>query len=201
MRYTGPQTRINRQYKYPIFPVGKADERKDYLPGIHGPRLRRKVGEYALGLIEKQKLRYLFGLTESQLRLTFERAKKIKGVTGHILLQRLEMRIDSVIYNLGFAKTRRAARQLVSHGHVRVNNRRMDIASYQCKPGDEVHLKDKMSSRQLVTRCLDETQCRPIPPWMTAIPESLKGVVNRLPVRDEMVKGIDEQKIIEFYRR
>jgi small subunit ribosomal protein S4 len=201
MRYTGPTTRINRKYKQAIFPLTKAYERKPYLPGIHGPKLRRKVNDYSTGLNEKQKLRFMFGLTESQLRLTFERAKKMKGVTGHVLLQLLETRLDSVVYSLGFAKTRKAARQLVFHGHVRVNGKKVNIPSRTCKPGDEIHVKEKITSRQLVTRCLDETQFRATPPWMTVIPESLKGIVNRLPVRDEMVKDIDDQRIIEFYRR
>ena len=159
-RYTGPTTRINRRFGQAIFPPNKAFERKPHLPGIHGPRLRRKVSDFSLGLNEKQKLRYMFGLTEKQFRLTFDRAKKQRGVTGELFLQLLETRLDSVIYSLGMARTRGAARQFVNHGHIRVNGHKVDIPSFEVKAGDVIEVRDRTSSRQLATRCLEDSQYR-----------------------------------------
>ena len=150
-RYTGPKTKISRRYGVPIFGSSKSLERKNYPPGMHGPRgSRRKQSEYAIALGEKQKLRYQYGLLERQFRRIFENALRKRGVTGETLLQLLETRIDNVVFRLGLANTRSAARQLVSHGHVMVNGRRVNIASYNVKPGDEVTIKDKPKSRQLV---------------------------------------------------
>ena len=137
-RYTGPTTKINRRFGMALFPENKAMQKKPYIPGQHGPHLRRRVTDYSMGLNEKQKLRFMFGLSEKQFRLTFERAKKVRGVTGEIFMQMLETRLDNVIYSLGFARTRKAARQFVTHGHVQVNGKKVDIASYACKPGDVV---------------------------------------------------------------
>ena len=134
-RYTGPTTRINRRFGQAIFAPTKAYERKPHPPGQHGPRLRRKLSDYAIGLNEKQKLRFMYGMTEKQFRLTFEKAKNTRGVTGEIFLQMLECRLDSVIYRLGFAKSRAAARQFVSHGHIVVNGTKTDIASFMVKEG------------------------------------------------------------------
>ena len=120
-RYTGPTTRISRRFGQPIFGATKAFEKRTYPPGQHGPKLRRKLSEYAVGLNEKQKLRYIYGLLERQFRRVFENAKRERGVTGERFLQLLETRLDSVVYLLGFAKSRAAARQFVNHGHVRVN--------------------------------------------------------------------------------
>ena len=119
-RYTGPTTKINRRFGMALFPENKAMQKKPYIPGQHGPHLRRRVTDYSMGLNEKQKLRFMFGLSEKQFRLTFERAKKVRGVTGEIFMQMLETRLDNVIYSLGFARTRKAARQFVTHGHVQV---------------------------------------------------------------------------------
>jgi len=201
MRYTGPTTRINRRFKMGIFPISKAYERKPYLPGIHGAHLKRRVSDYSLGLCEKQKLRFMFGLSESQFHLTFEKAKSARGVTGEVFLRLLECRLDNVVYSMGFAKTRRAARQLVGHGHIRVNGRKVDIPSYSCCPGDVISVSEKLSSRQLAIRSLDESQGRLCPSWLTVQSEDLKGTVDRLPVREEMVQDIDEQLIVEYYSR
>ena len=200
-RYTGPTTRINRKFGMAIFPPSKAFERKPYLPGQHGPRLRRKLSEYALGLQEKQKLRYLFGLQERQFRRTFDAAKAQRGKTGETFLQMLETRLDSVIYHLGFAKTRRQSRQFVNHGHVRVNGHKFDISSYQLKPGDEIEIKTGTASRQQATRAMEESRARPVPTWLTRYDDALRAVVNRLPAREEMESGINEQLIVEFYSR
>src|SRR5207245_8758184 len=138
-RYTGPKTKISRRFGVPIFGPSKALERKNYSPGIHGPKgSRRKQSDYAIALGEKQKLRYQYGLLERQFRRYFQTALTKRGVTGEILLQLLETRLDNVIYRLGFANSRAGARQIVSHGHVTVNGRKVDIASYNVKPGDKI---------------------------------------------------------------
>ena len=200
-RYTGPTTRINRRFGMAIFPPNAAFERKPHPPGIHGPRLRRKVTDYALGLNEKQKLRYLYGLNEKQFRLTFARAKRRRGITGQIFLQLLESRLDSVIYSLGFAKTRRQARQFVAHGHVLVNNHKLDIPSAQVSPGDEIEVKASTSSRQLATRAMEDSRMRTIPLWLTRYDDTLKAAVNRAPTDDDIETGINVQLIVEFYSR
>jgi small subunit ribosomal protein S4 len=200
-RYTGPSTRISRRFGQPIFGPSKALEKRNFPPGIHGPRTRRKNSEYALGLMEKQKLRYMYGLLERQFRRVFAMAKRERGVTGERFMQLLETRLDSVVYLLGFARTRRAARQFVNHGHVRVNGRKVDIPSFQCKAGDEISLKDSPNARQLATRCMEETRVRNVPPWLARQDDALRGVVTRLPVRDEMDPSINDQLIVEFYSR
>ncbi len=200
-RYTGPTTRINRRFGEAIFPPNKAFERKPHPPGMHGPRMRRKISDYSLALKEKQKLRYTYGLTEKQFRLTFERAKRKRGITGDIFLQMLETRLDNVVYLLGFAKTRRQSRQFVGHGHIKVNGHKVDISSFQVSPGDEIEVKASTSSRQLATRSLDETRMRTAPAWMTRHEDSLRAEVNRMPTREEIEPGINEQLIVEFYSR
>ena len=200
-RYTGPTTRLSRRFSQPLLGSIKAYERRTYPPGQHGPKLRRKLSEYAVGLAEKQKLRYIYGLLERQFRRVFAIAKRERGVTGERFLQLLETRIDSVIYLLGFAKTRAAARQMVNHGHIRVNGRKVDIASYNILPGDEIEIKNTPTSRQIATRNLEENKARNIPGWLTRDDEALKATMSRLPNRDEMEPGINEQLIVEFYSR
>lgn len=200
-RYTGPTTRINRRFGMAIFPPNKAFERKKYLPGVHGPRLRRKTSDYSIGLNEKQKLRYTFGLTEKQFRLTFKEAKQSLGVTGEEFLRLLEIRLDNVVYRLGMGRTRSAARQLVSHGHIKVNGHKVDIASYRVAPGDVVEVRERSSSRQLATRYLEENQMREVPAWLVVDSESLRGTVNRLPETEEMEQGFNLQVIVEYYSR
>src|SRR5579862_1563691 len=134
-RYTGPKTKISRRFGVPIFGPAKAMERKNYPPGMHGPKgSRRKQSEYAVALAEKQKLRYQYGLLERQFRRYFQTARNRRGVTGETLLQLLETRLDNVVYRLGFANSRNAARQMVSHGHVAVNGRKVNVSSYTCRP-------------------------------------------------------------------
>lgn len=200
-RYTGPTTRINRRFSQAIFAPTKAFERKPHPPGQHGPRLRRKLSEYAIGLNEKQKLRFMYGMTEKQFRLTFEKAKNTRGVTGEIFLQMLECRLDSVIYRLGFAKSRAAARQFVAHGHIAVNGKKTDIPSFMVSEGDEVEVRERTSSRQLATRCLEESQARTVPEWLTLNTDSLKATVNRVPSSDETENTINVQLIVEYYSR
>jgi small subunit ribosomal protein S4 len=200
-RYTGPTTRLSRRFSQPLFGSTKAYEKRTYPPGQHGPKLRRKLSEYAVGLNEKQKLRYIYGLLERQFRRVFAKAKRSRGVTGEVFLQLLETRLDSVVYLLGFAKSRAAARQIVNHGHVRVNGHKVDIASYNVLPGDEIEIKNAPTSRQIATRNLEETKARNVPGWLTRNDETLKATMTRLPNRDEMEPGINEQLIVEFYSR
>ena len=200
-RYTGPTTRINRRFSQAIFAPTKAFERKPHLPGQHGPRLRRKLSDYAIGLNEKQKLRYMYGMTEKQFRLTFERAKSKRGVTGEIFLQMLECRLDNVVYRLGLAKSRAAARQFVGHGHIVVNGKKTDIASFSVKEGDEIEVRERTSSRQLATQSLEGSQARIVPEWLNLNIDSLKATVNRIPSVDETEQSINVQLIVEYYSR
>jgi small subunit ribosomal protein S4 len=200
-RYIGPKTRLSRRFGQYILGSGKALERRNYPPGVHGPKSRRKYSEYAVGLNEKQKLRYTYGLLERQFRRTFEAAKRERGVTGERFLQLLESRLDSVIYLLGLAKTRAAARQFVNHGHIRVNGHKLDIASYSVQPGDEIEVKNTPASRQIATRNLEDNRIRNVPGWLTLNGEQFKAIVVRLPTREEMDQTINEQLIVEFYSR
>jgi small subunit ribosomal protein S4 len=200
-RYIGPSTRISRRFGQFIIGSGKAFERRNFPPGQHGPKSRRKMSEYAVGLNEKQKARYIYGLLERQFRRVFAVAKQERGITGERFLQLLETRLDSVIYHLGFTKTRAAARQFVNHGHVRVNGHKVDISSFNVKPGDEVEVKPAASSRQIATRGIEENRLRNVPGWLSLNAENLKATVVRLPVRDEMEPSINEQLIVEYYSR
>lgn len=201
-RYTGPKTKVARRYGVPLFGPSKSLERKNYPPGMHGPKgSRRKQSDYAIALGEKQKLRYQYGLLERQFRRIFQSALRKRGVTGETLLQLLETRIDNIVFRLGFANTRSAARQLVGHGHVQVNGRTVNISSYNVKAGDEITIKDKPKSRQLAARNLELTQIVPVPDWMTVDRDNFKGTVARIPLRDEMQPMVNEQLIVELYSR
>jgi small subunit ribosomal protein S4 len=180
----------------------KVLERKAYGPGQHGPRgMRKKLSDYALALAEKQKLRYQYGVLERQFRRYFEEASSRRGVTGVILLQLLETRLDNIVYRLGFANTRSAARQMVSHGHVEVNGRRMNVASANLRPGDVVKVKERAQSRGLAARFLDLTQIHPVPDWLTLNKEAYTGTMNRLPTREEIQPIVNEQLVVELYSR
>lgn len=200
-RYTGPTTKINRRFGMPIFAETKAMKKKPYIPGQHGPRLRRRVTDYSMGLNEKQKLRYMFGLSEKQFRLTFERAKRQRGVTGEIFMRLLELRLDNIVYQLGFARSRAAARQFVNHGHVQVNGKKVDIPSFSCQPGDVIEVRERTSSRQLAQSSLDALQLRAASAWLERVDDAFKGTVSRLPIREEMDQTINDQLIVEFYSR
>jgi small subunit ribosomal protein S4 len=177
-------------------------ERKNYPPGMHGPKgSRRKQSDYAIALAEKQKLRYQYGLLERQFRRYFQTALTRRGVTGETLLQLLETRLDNIVYRLGFANSRAAARQMVSHGHVSVNGRKVNVSSYTCRPGDTVVIKDKPGSRRLAARNLELTQIAPIPDWLTVDKEGFSGNIARIPTRDEIAPIVNEQLIVELYSR
>jgi len=200
-RYTGPTTRINRRFGMAIFPANKSFERRTYPPGQHGPSFRRKVSDYGAGLLEKQKLRMMYGLTEKQFRNLFQKAKRKQGITGDNFLSYLETRLDNVVYRLGFAKTRKSARQFVNHGHLLINGNKVDIPSYQVSVGDDITVREKTSSRQVATRNLDGSQYNNTPPWLEVKADSLQGTVSRMPQSDELEQSINVQLVVEFYSR
>src|SRR3974377_557602 len=184
-RYTGPRVRISRRFGLPIFGPSKYLERRNYGPGVHGPKSRRKHTDYGLGLIEKQKLRYFYGLMERQFRGVYEKARKRRGVTGEQMLQILETRLDNMVYHLGFANTRAAARQMVSHGHIRVNARKVSVPSYALRVNNSIEDKDNRVSVQLATKNLETAASRAVPDWLQLKKDEFKGVVMRIPTRDE----------------
>jgi small subunit ribosomal protein S4 len=200
-RYTGPRVRISRRFGVPIFGPTKYLERRNYGPGVHGPKSRRKATEYGLGLIEKQKLKYYYGLLERQFRRVYEKALRRRGVTGEQMLQILETRLDNVVFHLGFANTRAAARQMVTHGHVVVNGRKASIPSYGLKVNDVVGVKGNNVARQLATKNLEVSASRSVPDWLSLNKEELKGTVMRIPTRDEIQPIANEQAVVEFYSR
>ena len=168
---------------------------------MHGPKSRRKNTDYALGLIEKQKLRYYYGLLERQFRGVYERALKRRGVTGETMLQILELRLDNVMFHLGFGNTRAGARQLVAHGHVKVNGRKVDVPSCALKLNDIVEVRDSSVSRQMATRSLEASTSRSVPDWLSLNRDAFKGTVLRIPTRDEIQPIANEQAVVEFYSR
>lgn len=201
-RYTGPRTRISRRFGVPLFGSNKSLERRNFPPGQHGIRAgRKKKSEYSVALGEKQKLRFQYGVLEKQFRGYYEEAARRRGITGEIILQLLELRLDNVCYRLGFGNTRQSARQLVNHGHVLVNGKVVDIASYECKAGDVIKLGAKPSSQQLGLRMLDLTQAVPLVDWLTLDRSNLVGTISRVPERSDVDPMVNEQLIVELYSR
>lgn len=201
-RYTGPREKIARRFGVALFGPSKALETRNFPPGQHGVRnARRKNSDYAVALIEKQKLRFQYGVLEKQFRRFFAEAQRRKGVTGENLLQLLEQRLDNVVYRMGFANTRFASRQLVSHRHITVNGKIVNIASYQVKAGDVVAAKQTPRSQQLVGRFLEMTQGNPVPDWMTVDRDKMSGTIHRSPIRDEINPIANEQLVVELYSR
>jgi small subunit ribosomal protein S4 len=200
-RYTGPRTRISRRFGVPIFGPSKYLERRNYGPGVHGPKSRRKLTDYALGLVEKQKFRYYYGLLERQFRGVYEKALRRRGVTGETMLQILETRLDNVVYQLGFASTRPAARQMVTHGHIRVNGRKVNVASANLKVNDAIEVKDSNVSRQMALKHLEASTSRAVPDWLSLNKDALKATLVRIPTREEIQPIANEQAVVEFYSR
>lgn len=200
-RYTGPRVRISRRLGVPIFGSSKYLERRPYPPGVHGPKSRRKNSDYAVGLLEKQKLRYFYGLQERQFRNVYERALRMRGVTGEKMLQILETRLDNVVYQAGFGTTRPAARQLVSHGHVRVNGRKVNVPSFVVKVGDVIEVKDHAKSKSVARKSVEASTARVVPDWVSVDREGLKASLLRVPTRDEINPVANEQAVVEFYSR
>jgi len=200
-RYTGPRTRLSRRFGVPLFGPDKYLERRNYGPGVHGPKSRRKHTDYGLGLIEKQKLRHFYGLMERQFRGVYERALRRRGVTGEQMLQILETRLDNVVYHLGFAITRAASRQMVSHGHIKVNGRKVNVPSYALKVNDVIEVRDHNVTRQLATKNLELSTSKVVPDWLSLNKDAFKGTVMRIPTRDEIQPVANEQAVVEFYSR
>ena len=189
-RYTGPREKIARRFGVALFGPSKALELRNFPPGQHGVRnARRKVSEYGVALAEKQ------------IRRFFAEAQRRKGVTGENLLQLLELRLDNVVFRMGFANTRFASRQLVSHRHITVNGKVVNIASYQVKPGDVVAAKTSPKSQQLIGRFLEMTLGTPAQDWMTVDRDKMSGTVNRPPIREEINPIANEQLVVELYSR
>ncbi|WNJ16542.1 30S ribosomal protein S4 [Pontibacter sp. G13] len=196
-RYRGPKGKIDRKFKEPIFGSSKVLDRRKSQPGQHGRR-RKKVSEYATQLAEKQKTKFIYGLLEKQFRNTFKRAARKSGVTGTVFLQLLESRLDNSIFRMGFAPTRRAARQLVSHKHVMVNGVVTNIASFQLRPGDEVTIREKSRNLEVVNRSLGTGQRFS---WLDVQADQYKGIFQTLPEREEIPEKINEQLIVELYSK
>lgn len=201
-RYTGPKTKVSRRYGVLIHGSPKAFENKNYPPGQHGPKgSRRKLSDYALALAEKQKLRFQYGVLERQFRRYFQLASSKRGVTGEILLQLLETRLDNVVQKMGFAKTLRAARQMVAHGHVAVNGRKTTASSMNVKPGDTITIKQGERSKRLAAKFLDQTSALTPPEWLLVDKDNQSGSVVRIPTRDDINPIVNEQLVVELYSR
>lgn len=200
-RYTGPRSKISRRFSTPIFGPCKALDRRNYPPGIHGNKGRRKQSDYAVALGEKQKFKYMYGVMERQFRRYYQLALKRKGITGENLLQLLELRLDNVVFRLGFSTTRRFARQMVNHGHIRVNEKKVTISSYECKPGDVIEVRDHSKSRQMATNSLEASQIQPVPDWLSLQKDVFKGTVARVPTHEDIAPVANEQLVVELYSK
>ena len=200
-RYTGPRSKVSRRFGVPIYGPSKALENRPFPPGFHGAKSRRKQSEYGVAMGEKQKLKHMYGVLEKQFRRYYETALQRRGITGETLLQLLETRLDNIVFRLGFATTRRLARQLVTHGHIRVNGRRVNIASYNCRQGDVVEVRDVPKSRRLATNSLEASQLNPAPDWLTLDKDTFKGTVARIPTREEIAPIVNERLVVELYSR
>ncbi len=196
-RYRGPKTKIARRFREPIFGPSKALERKKYGPGQHGRGRRGKPSQYAIQLMEKQKAKYTYGLLEKQFRNLFIKASRKKGVTGEIFLQLLESRLDNTVFRLGFAPTRRAARQLVGHKHIKVNGRIMNIASHLLRPGDVVEVREKSKSLEVIQQNAGRQSWN----WLNIDASNLKGTFVQYPSREDIPENIKESLIVELYSK
>ena len=197
-RYTGPKTKIARKFGEPIFGPDKVLQKRNFPPGQHGQNRRRKTSEYGIQLREKQKAKYTYGVLEKQFRNLFEKASSMKGITGEILLQLLESRLDNVVYRLGVAPTRAAARQLVLHRHVTVNGAVVNIPSYQVKAGDVVGVREKSKSLEVIADALagfNHTKY----PWIEWDETVKAGKFLHVPAREDIPENIKEQLIVELY--
>lgn len=200
-RYTGPRVRISRRFGVPIFGESKYLERRNYPPGVHGPKSRRKVSDYSVGLNEKQKLRYYYGLQEKQFRNVYKKALAARGVTGESMLRILETRLDNVVYLAGFALTKAAARQLVAHGHVTVNERKVDIPSFSVDVNCTIGVKPIARSKQLISKGFEGSVSRPTPNWLLVDREQFRVKVIRMPAKEDIISIANEQSVVEFYSR
>ena len=199
-RYTGPKTKISRKFGEPSFGPDKSFDKKNYPPGQHGPNKRRqKKSEYAIQLMEKQKAKYLYGILERQFRNLFEKANKSKGITGEVLLQLCESRLDNLVYRMGIAPTRSAARQLVSHEHIVVNGSVCNIPSRIIKISEKVGVREKSKSLSVIEESLSNKDS--VYEWISWDSSKLEGTYNVLPEREQIPENIKEQLIVELYSK
>ena len=199
-RYTGPKTKIARKFGEPIFGDDKSFEKRNYPPGQHGNNRRRgKKSDYAIQLAEKQKAKYTYGILERQFRNMFKKATASPGITGEVLLQLCEGRLDNVVYRMGIAPSRRAARQLVSHRHITVNGEKVNIPSFQCKPGDVIGVREKSKSLEAIQDSL--ANASHVYEWITWNAETMEGTYVSVPQRLQIPENINEQFIVELYSK
>lgn len=200
-RYIGPKSKVARKFGDPIYGSDKVLEKKAYPPGMHGAnKRRRKQSEYGIQLKEKQKAKYTYGILERQFSNLFERAQRSKGITGEVLLQLLESRLDNVVYRLGVAPTRAGARQLVSHRHITVNGKVVNIPSYTLRPGDIIGVREKSKSLETITQSLSGSH-RSSSSWLEWDPAQMAGKFLNRPEREEIPENIKEQLIVELYSK
>ena len=199
-RYIGPKSRIARRFGEAIFGPDKVLDKRNYAPGQHGVNRRKKMSEYGTQLAEKQKAKYTYGVLERQFRLLFAKASRIKGITGEILLQLLESRLDNIVYRLGIAPTRAAARQLVSHCHITVNGKVENIPSYEVKPGQVVAVREKSKSLEVIATSLDGFNHSKYS-WLEWNEAEKAGKYLNIPQREDIPENIKEQLIVELYSK
>ena len=199
-RYTGPKSRIARKFGEAIFGDDKAFEKRSYPPGQHGNNRRRgKKSEYAIQLMEKQKAKYTYGILEKQFRNMFDKASRSQGITGEVLLQLCESRLDNVVYRMGLSNSRRGARQLVSHRHITVNGELVNIPSYQIKAGDVVGVREKSKSLEVINNSLNNNSS--VYEWITFNKDTMSGSFVSIPARIQIPENINEQFIVELYSK
>lgn len=199
-RYIGPKTKIARKFKDPIYGPDKYFEKKNYAPGMHGnSKRRKKLSEYGTQLQEKQKAKYTYGILEKQFKNVFHKASRKKGITGEVLLQLIESRLDNLVYRLGIAPSRSAARQLVSHRHIMVNGSVVNVPSYEVKTGDVVSVREKSKSLEVIQNAV--TSKRNTYPWLEWDSNLLSGKLLTLPSREDIPENIKEQLIVELYSK
>ncbi len=199
-RYTGPKQKIARRYREPLFGESKALKRKNYGPGQHGRSRRRKKSDYGIRLDAKQKAKFIYGVLERQFRRYFKIAERMHGNTGENFLKVLESRLDNVVYRMGFAPTRRAARQLVNHKHFRVNGIVVNIPSYLVKPGDIIEVREKSKDIEIIVDTLERYNPRQYS-WVEVDKVDMRGKFLQYPERNELPENIEERYIVEFYSR
>lgn len=198
-RYTGPTWKLSRRLGISLSGSGKELAKRPYAPGQHGPTQRRKLSEYGVQQQEKQKLRHMYGINERQFRRTFDDAGKMSGILGESFMILLESRLDNLAYRLGFGRTHRASRQLVNHGHITVNGKKLDIPSYRCKIGDVIGVREKSMNLDVIKGSVEDRNY--LPDYLTFDEKSLQGTFTRLPERSELPAEITESLIVEFYSR
>lgn len=198
-RYTGPAWKLSRRLGLSLSGTGKELEKRPYAPGQHGPNQRKKMSEYGLQLQEKQKLRHMYGVNERQFRTLFDKAAKMPGKSGENFMILLDTRLDNIVYRLGLSRTRRGARQLVNHGHVMVDGKRVDIPSYRLKPGQEISLREKSQNLDTVNESIEVNNF--VPDYLTFDADKKVGTFVRNPERSELHAEINEALIVEYYSR